>query len=84
MSDESDESDFIPKIIKIMNTAEKLSDLNGKEKKDFVINTIIMDMPQEHVKYTEVLSLIIDGLCKVKKEHIIMAFNKASSCCLKF
>ena len=80
----SDESDFIPKIIHIMNTAEKLSRLTGKEKKDFVINTIIMDMPNEYVQYAPILSLIINGLCRVKKEDIKMMFNKVSSCCLKF
>ena len=80
----SDESEFIPKIINIMNIAEKLSALTGKEKKDFVVNTIIMDMPNEYIKYAPVLSLIINGLCRVKKEDIKMMFNKVSSCCLKF
>ena len=81
----SDESDFIPKIIHIMNIAEKLSSLTGKEKKDFVVNTIIMDMPNEYVQYAPILSLIIDGLCKVRKDDIKMAFNKISSnCCYCF
>ena len=79
-----DESDFIPKIIHMMNDAEKLSRLSGKEKKDFVVNTIIMDLPNEYVQYAPILSLIIDGLCRVKKEDIKMMFNKVSSCCLKF
>ena len=74
----SDESDFIPKIIHIMNDAEKLSRLSG-EKKDFVVNTIIMDLPNEYIQYAPVLSLIIDGLCRVKKEDIKM--NKVSYCC---
>ena len=77
----SDKSEFIPKIIKIMNIAEKVSGLTGKEKKDFVVNTIIMDMPNEYVEYAPVLSLIIDGLCRVKKEDIKMMFNKVSYCC---
>ena len=77
----SDESEFIPKIINIMNIAEKLSALTGKEKKDFVVNTIIMDMPNEYVQYAPILSLIIDGLCRVKKEDIKMMFNKVSYCC---
>ena len=79
----SDESDFIPKIINIMNTAEKLSRLTGKEKKDFVVNQIIIAMPNEYIKYSPILSLIIDGLCKVKKD-IKMMFNTVSNCCLKF
>ena len=77
----SDKSEFIPKIIKIMNIAEKVSGLTGKEKKDFVVKTIIMDMPNEYVEYAPVLSLIIDGLCRVKKEDIKMMFNKVSYCC---
>ena len=79
----SDESDFIPKIINIMNTAEKLSRLTGKEKKNFVVNQIIIAMPNEYIKYSPILSLIIDGLCKVKKEDIKMTFNTVSNCCLK-
>ena len=77
----SNESEFIPKIINLMNIAEKLSALTGKEKKDFVVNTIIMDMPNEYIKYAPILSLIIDGLCRVKKEDIKMMFNKVSYCC---
>ena len=49
----------------MMNIAEKLSHLTGKANKDFVVNTIIMDMPNEYVQYAPVLShvsLIIDGL----------------------
>ena len=81
----SDESDFIPKIITLMNNAEKVKKgAEGWEKKDFVINQVMKYMPDEYIKYSPILSLIIDGLCKVKKEDIKMMFNTVSNCCLKF
>ena len=77
----SDESDFIPKIIHIMNTAEKLSRLSEKEKKRLRCEYNNHGFTKRIVQYAPVLSLIIDGLCKVKKEDIKMMFNKVSYCC---
>lgn len=76
--------DFIPIIITMMNDAEKITTLSGSDKKDFVMMKIrTMMTPETYETYTPMLSIIIDGLCKVKKEHIEMTFNKISKkCCV--
>ena len=76
--------DFIPIVINTMNDAEKITTLSGSDKKDFVMMKIRTTMtPETYETYTPMLSIIIDGLCKVRKEHIEMTFNKISKNCCK-
>lgn len=78
------ESDIIPIIIRSMNDAEKLRSLTGYEKKGFVLQQLKVILTNESYEtYAPILALIIDGLCKVKKEDIKMTFNKITRSCCK-
>jgi hypothetical protein len=71
-------------IVKLMNDAETLTHLQGHAKKEFVLLRLQEDMNHEsYVKYSPLLSMIVDGLCKISKDDITLAINKVSKwrCC---
>ena len=78
------DSDYMSMIVKLMNDAETLTHLQGHGKKEFVLLRLQEDMSQDsYMTFYPLLSLIVDGLCKISKDDITLAINKVSKwrCC---
>ena len=68
-------------IIETMNIVENIINLNGKQKKEYVLNEMkILLSDESYERYYIFIGLVIDGIVDISKKDIKLLLNKK---CLK-
>ena len=68
-------------IVDTMNTVDTFVDMNGKEKKEYVIKEIKKILTDEAFeRYSIFIDIIVDGLVDISKNNIKLYLNKRKLC----
>ena len=70
-------------IIETMNIVENIVNLNGKQKKEYVLNEMkILLSDESYERYYIFIGLVIDGIVDISKKDIKLLLNKKCYFCI--